>query len=90
MYAYICQTQAWIIAKASTGIVLRISIYIGRGKDFDLSNEELETVGTYLGERVVFSLSRPYHNKGHHIFMDNFFNPLSTDDHICGAYFRYP
>ena len=74
MYAYICQTQAWIIAEASTGIVLRISIYIGRGTDFDSSNEELETVGTYLGERVVFGLSRPYHNKGHHIFMDNFFN----------------
>jgi hypothetical protein len=66
--------KAWIIAGSSTGIVLRFSIYIGRGTDFDSSDDELQTVGTYLGERVVFGLTRNYHNKGHHIFMDNFFN----------------
>ena len=66
------QLQVWILAEAKSGIVLKFSVYIGKGTDLDSTDDD-NSSGAYLGQRVVYALTRKYHDKGHHVYMDNFF-----------------
>ena len=37
---------------------------------------------TSFSEKVVMHLAKPYVDKGHHLFMDNFYNSVSLSNHL--------
>ena len=38
--------------------------------------------GTSFSEKVVMHLVKPYLDRGHHLFMDNFYNSVSLANHL--------
>ena len=58
--------KAWCLSESGTGHVLNWSLYTG-----SLPADNTHITATH---RVVMSLTEPLLNKGHHVYMDNFFS----------------
>ena len=73
--------KAWGLADAKTGYMCNWKLYLG--KEAGVTRE------LPVAHSVVLGLTEPYHNKGHVIYMDNFFSSpaLYKDlaDHQMGA-----
>ena len=76
--------KVWMCADASNGFVCNMQVYTGK-KDGGATEHG-------LGYRVVQDLTRPFINKNHHVFADNFFTsiPLACDllrdnTYFCGT-----
>ena len=76
--------KVWMCADASNGFVCNMQVYTGK-KDGGVTEHG-------LGYRVVRDLTRPFVNKNHHVFADNFFTsiPLACDllrdnTYFCGT-----
>ena len=67
--------KVWMAAISSNGYVLNFDVYLGK-----------EVVGRRriygLGYDVVTKLIRPYMNRNHHVFFDNFFTPTKLLEHL--------
>ena len=55
----------WMCADAPNGFVCNMQVYTGKKDDGATEHG--------LGYRVVRDLTRPFINKNHHVFADNFF-----------------
>ena len=60
--------KVWMAADASNGYVLNCSVYEG--------SEEGNALIHGLGYDIVMKMARPYLNKNHYLFFDNFFFQL--------------
>ena len=58
--------KVWMAADASNGYVLNCSVYEG--------SEEGNALIHGLGYDIVMKMARPYLNKNHYLFFDNFFS----------------
>ena len=63
----------WVLADSVMPYVCNFQIYTGR-------NERTPEVG--LPHRVVMDLAEPYLNKGHRLFMDNFYSSLALFEQL--------
>lgn len=59
----------------SDGYVLNVIIY--QGKDSDEPGDN-----TSKTAKIVLDLMKPYLDKGHHLYMDNFYNSVSLSTHL--------
>lgn len=58
--------KVWMAADSSNGYVLNFDVYLGKDP-----NQRPRVYG--LGYDVVTSMIRPFMNKNHHVYFDNFF-----------------
>lgn len=59
----------------SDGYILNFRMYTGKGAEGD--EHELRNMNS-----LVKNLMRPYLNKGHHLYMDNFYNSVSLSEEL--------
>jgi hypothetical protein len=76
--------KIWELADSHNGYVLNMQVYTGKpGVDRGgIPDAGRGDVG--LGHRVVDILTRPYHNRNHHVYMDNFFNSVGLLEDLQG------
>ena len=67
--------KVWMAADSSNGYVLNFDVYLGKEP-----NQRPRIYG--LGYDVVTSMIRPYMNKNHHVFFDNFFSSVKLLEHL--------
>ena len=67
--------KVWMAADSENGYVNNMAIYQGgeEGKDGCVHGQ---------GYDVVMSMARPFLNKNHHLFFDNFFSSVKLFDHL--------
>lgn len=68
--------KVWMAADSSNGYVLNFEVYLGKEPD-----QRPRIYG--LGYDVVTSMIRPYMNKNHHVFFDNFFSSVKLLEHLA-------
>lgn len=68
--------KVWMAADSSNGYVLNFDVYLGKEP-----NQRPRIYG--LGYDVVTSMIRPYMNKNHHVFFDNFFSSVKLLEHLA-------
>ena len=66
--------KVWMAADSSNGYVLNFDVYLGKE-----ANQQ-RIFG--LGYDVVTKLVRPFMNKNHHVYFDNFFSSLTLLEHL--------
>ncbi|XP_045446618.1 piggyBac transposable element-derived protein 4-like [Melitaea cinxia] len=59
---------------SATGYVLNIIMYCGKGEDDNTYGKKTE--------QIVMKLLKPYLMKGHHVFMDNFYNDVDLSQKL--------
>ena len=62
--------KEWCLCNSRNGYTYNISIYTGKVTRTD-------EVEDGLGARVVKSMVGPIYDKGHHVYMDNFFSSVT-------------
>ena len=67
--------KVWMAADASNGYVLNFDVYLGKELD-----GRPRIYG--LGYDVVHKLIRPFMNRNHHVFFDNFFTTTKLLEHL--------
>ena len=67
--------KVWMAADSSNGYVLNFDVYLGKEVD-----GRRRIYG--LGYDVVTKLIRPYMNRNHHVFFDNFFTSTKLLEHL--------
>lgn len=77
--------KVWMAADSSNGYVLNYDVYLGKE-----ANQRSRIYG--LGYDVVTKMIRPFMNKNHHVYFDNFFSSVkllehleSNDTYACGT-----
>ena len=65
--------KVWMIADSSNGYVLNYDVYLGRDGKKRIHG---------LGYDVVTSTVKPYMNKNHHVYFDNFFSSPILLEHL--------
>ena len=66
--------KVWMAADPTNGYVVNFDVYLGRKAGFQREYG--------LGYDVVTTLVRPYLNKNHHIYFDNFFSSVKLFDDL--------
>ena len=66
--------KVWMAADASNGYVVNFSVYLGS----EGQNRRIHG----LGYDVVMNMARPFLNRNHHVFFDNFFSSPILLDHL--------
>lgn len=66
--------KVWMAADSSNGYVLNFSVYLGS------EGENRRLYG--LGYDVVMNMARPFLNRKHHLYFDNFFSSPVLLDHL--------
>ena len=67
--------KVWMAANSSNGYVLNFDVYLGKEP-----NQRPRIYG--LGYDVVTSMIRPFMNKNHHVYFDNFFSSVKLLEHL--------
>ena len=68
----------WVLCKSLSGYCLQFEIYTGKTDNM---------VEHELSYQAVFDLMKPYVNKNHHLYFDNFYtSPKLVEDRISGIY----
>ena len=66
--------KVWMAADSSNGYVLNFDVYLGK---------EANQCRIYgLGYDVVTKMIRPFMNKNHHVYFDNFFSSVTLLEHL--------
>lgn len=68
--------KVWMAADSSNGYVLNFDVYLGKEP-----NQRPRIYG--LGYDVVTSMIRPFMNKNHHVYFDNFFSSVKLLEHLA-------
>ena len=66
--------KVWMTADSSNGYVLNFDVYLGK------EGTQRRIYG--LGYDVVMKLIRPFMNKNHHVYFDNFFSSTTLLEHL--------
>lgn len=66
------------VLTTADGYVLNIFMYCGKGDESTKKSDE----STKKTEMIVMKLLRPYLMKGHHVFMDNFYNDVELSQKL--------
>lgn len=67
--------KVWMLADSSNGYVLNFDVYLGK-------EAEGRRCIYGLGYDVVTKLIRPYMNRNHHVYFDNFFTTTKLLEHL--------
>ena len=67
--------KVWMAADSSNGYVLNFDVYLGKDP-----NQRPRIYG--LGYDVVTNMIRPFMNKNHHVYFDNFFSSVKLLEHL--------
>ena len=66
--------KVWMAADSSNGYVVNFSVYLGSEGEIQRRHR--------LGYDVVMHIVRPFFNRNHHVFFDNFFSSPVLLDHL--------
>ena len=69
-----CGIKVWLAADSSNGDVLNFDVYLGK--------EANQRIIFGLGYDVVTKLIRPFMNKNHHVYFDNFVSSVTLLEHL--------
>ena len=69
-----CGIKVWLAADSSNGDVLNFDVYLGKEAN------QRRIFG--LGYNVVTKLIRPFMNKNHHVYFDNFVSSVTLLEHL--------
>ena len=65
--------KAFTLAESTSEYVLMSKVYTGK---------EAGVVQKDLGKKAVMSLMEPFVDKGHHLYMDNYYTPVGLFDWV--------